>query len=1264
MNDAAVRLLDHTRVDDRYAYGLDQPLAGDCLPLPDSRILNRAVPAFTTWSTLGSPDQLFQHMGIDAFCQPDGTLRRSARATWQQLFHGEAFQTLAAPLIRHMGWYGAQPGEAVSPRMTQMLVGRSIVDHFLGASGTDREAMERATRRQWITRYSHVELYDTLRQQIHDRYPEASSATLDLLLYLLLRESLPELLISGVPEHLQYGRSLQSIALIHGTLVIEAMGAALSACVSCDELVRVSAVFSAATDPAIQALRARALVRPALLYASAHQAIELSDDDFGTASAGQIAQAIACLQAAQDAHAAELHRLLSLQAPDRRQLAENLLRQAGVAEIAWTLPADSQSLALLQAHGLSLAWSSPLDRLAAWARPPASLVELVMMGEVWREGQATVPDAYEQAWQVYEAALRSAQAAVIARLLAEMPPAQREVLLNSTCELSRIRFAGGEGVQGLFIRCRQADNPIAGERFFELFPAAGVIRPTRQRFTYHPEHRSIDSLNLPELWRNHEANLALDAKAPFIAQLPFDSDAYLHGRVSRRVTDLHAPALGELVAAAQPCAPGPLAVLAEAAARHLLAGFLKQNKDEHRHLSGWEQTWAREREWADTAARWLVPFYGCIKDLSSGDYSTTAVSECSLDAVSALIPVGQFVAATARVLLHAGEISVRSLALQAGASVVRLTEGLAQQSAAFLVRDTARAAARVGQAAVDLVHELPSLKRVLSEPAVLKRSAPDLVLRQRAPLSPAAARLEQLARTCRVRRELVPVACADGIMLMTPAPSLAEELPEETVRTGQHYSHAMAARRFELATMTAQADTSLPAMAVFVYENRLCTWQATAGTQTSAQAALAVGTTVEVSETDRLLHDLPAPLRYRQQISATRLDEPLFGLTRQAPGMDLEHFNRQAPVIRLGSIVYGVADSRTLRGVRLEQAGQSWIYLEPDRSVFYRAPEPADSASVLQLERVRSDDEGLGEFLMHTEQYRLVREVPGIWQDRQNIARMLFDMLDETERALLPEPGMTFEQYQDMCRASQRPNDFLEYASKVLSGKSFQDVYIALARQTVADFKSMVERSPAQAQALADVLNNLLPARPARKGWAVLSADSIVQPAAIKRIRKQVNGANLAFAAVQVDGRQAYVFYAVSGGQLGEHVRLQPERPWTDGAFINGVDYIDARPQAPSLSDPDDYAIPDDPRFTTLPALRHAERLEVRAVNRSLDSERLIGTRIKDELQAMAGSVTRIDFFTLLDACRSCGGFALPRLRRDFPQAEFSVTYLKPYQDD
>ncbi|WP_163003708.1 hypothetical protein, partial [Pseudomonas viridiflava] len=99
-----------------------------------------------------------------------------------------------------------------------------------------------------------------------------------------------------------------------------------------------------------------------------------------------------------------------------------------------------------------------------------------------------------------------------------------------------------------------------------------------------------------------------------------------------------------------------LDVLASKAAEHSLGDFLERSKAEHLHETQWEQVWAKEREYADIAARLIIPFYGCIKDLASGDRSGGAIVGCIMDVAFVLLPLGQFVSSTARIVLRAGEM--------------------------------------------------------------------------------------------------------------------------------------------------------------------------------------------------------------------------------------------------------------------------------------------------------------------------------------------------------------------------------------------------------------------------------------------------------------------------------------------------------------------------------------------------------------------------------------------------------------------------------
>jgi hypothetical protein len=92
-----------------------------------------------------------------------------------------------------------------------------------------------------------------------------------------------------------------------------------------------------------------------------------------------------------------------------------------------------------------------------------------------------------------------------------------------------------------------------------------------------------------------------------------------------------------------------------------------------------------------------------------------------------------------------------------------------------------------------------------------------------------------------------------------------------------------------------------------------------------------------------------------------------------------------------------------------------------------------------------------------------------------------------------------------------------------------------------------------------------------------------------------------------------------------------------------------------------------DPSFSTLPVVPDAATPKVQPFPREQDSERFIATILRQDLlgEAAAGRVvTEIHVFTLFDTCRSCGAVVLPRLRADFPEARFSVSYLLQYDMD
>lgn len=1371
--------------------------------LPASQAISEPVPSLDTWCSFLDPDDLFRQLGIALLCHPapqSHALRLMPRMAWQALVQTAQFQDAVAPLLRQMHYFGAAPGEQASPRISQALAGRAIVEYFLGATDS-RQSLALMLRGAWVCQLSHKQLSEKVRNLIVARQPNASASTHDMLHYLLLREAMPELLVTGVPDHLQYGRSLQSVALIHSVTLVEAMTPGLSLTMPFNELINVSVELAQSTDASVHALWARTLVMPALLYAIAHGEIDWAGDaGIVEPTPSIIGKALEFLKAQQELHAQSMHQLISLKAPDRRAFAQNLLRQAGIAQWLWDQAINVDHWPILQDAGFTIRFLYSIDHLLAFGEKPATVVELVMMGEAYIAGQPTAEEAYASAFEAFHTSLISAQAGVIKRLFGEMSPAYREVITLSTCELNRVQFGNKEGDHGLLIRCQQGDqrehfaSHMVAERFFEVIPACGVVREVSQSFHFSvPTSTWNKGISLVESIRLRNERVQKLEQVRLTPLIAMDSDAYLTGTASASLNRLHAPLMGmlipapELVYGADANTDVQLESLAHQCAKHLLASFLEQSRAQHLHQTDWEKKWAKEREFADTVARLLIPFYGCVKDLAAGDHSAGVVIGCALDMAFALIPMGQFVGSTARIILRAGELSVVSIAEQTGTAVLHLAGGLAQQSGVFLIRDLGRAGFGVTRAIWSVLNDHPGLKRMftlqtiaqtvfgldkgafriadslehpwqprssvldrravldgrpdvlvrnigsadepdfrlldpqsdavfgkqlttlsalepvqLSRLSIADRIAPghyppvlpvaledgvyeagvaegcqvrvldtedgvytllideqvyrlntkgqDAALRKLAvvELSPRSRLLEQVEGQCRVRRTLVPSPCPIGLRLRTPQPEPMPATSSVPEAAGKYFSDAMLTREFVLQRITVDDGLTRQSLNVFVHEGKFCTWDGQAVTP--------------LSEEQITLFALPETPVYKPLLEGRLWVNELLGLPANFTLADVRKFCQECPVIGVYAIANGVDDSRLLRGIRVRSDPHDWMFIEPDVGVFYKASMSGDQSSRLNFERLNRADTGhaeeISEFLRLSEEYRLVRERPGIEQDRENIARLLFDLLEPDERPIWGvfwgKQVKTYDEYVEWCIQYSHKNKLLHYSINILAGEDIQKKFFRLAKNSISDFRKIVDRGIPERQHIVEVLNQLLPVQGNTAPWEILTYNTIVVPKVAKKIMRQVNAANLAFAQVYTVQGERIVYYSLSGGYRARNVALRLDVAGRTETRINGVIYRDARARMASRAP--------DMTFTSLPVVRHPGYLTIREFDRHLDSERLIATVLKEDM--MGKDVTRIHVFTVLDTCRSCGGMVLPRLKADFPGAAFSVTYLKKYGAD
>lgn len=404
----------------------------------------------------------------------------------------------------------------------------------------------------------------------------------------------------------------------------------------------------------------------------------------------------------------------------------------------------------------------------------------------------------------------------------------------------------------------------------------------------------------------------------------------------------------------------------------------------------------------------------------------------------------------------------------------------------------------------------------------------------------------------------------------------------------------------------------------------------------------------------RLSLGVTSPPVYHRRILAEPYSDAGFGLPAGVPPEWVASVNLRCPVLRLGGLAESIPDRRTLRGIVLQWRAEGWLMVEADLGVFYgtRWPLPSAQRVPFRLERLR-DLEAIEHYLEVSETYRIVATHSNLQADVDNLTGLLRDWLGYRQRF---EPASPSAYAEFLSSAEQQLLPM--YARNILTRRDAQDNLAqftprgvpGLNQEIIPDWGHVTHLAQDRQLHIVGVLNNLLPASGnARTPYYPMRVELLDSPLIAQTLRKHLRGANLAFALVTLRDGQRRVYFSLSGGKAHRNIGLQPPTA-SDQAPI---EYIDARARM-------DGQLPD-PRFTDLPATRRVNDLDPRMHSRHLDSERLIATVANQDLLAEHQQVARIEVFTLFNACRSCGGFVLPRLRLDYPTAQFSVSYLLDY---
>jgi hypothetical protein len=504
-------------------------------------------------------------------------------------------------------------------------------------------------------------------------------------------------------------------------------------------------------------------------------------------------------------------------------------------------------------------------------------------------------------------------------------------------------------------------------------------------------------------------------------------------------------------------------------------------------------------------------------------------------------------------------------------------------------------------------------------------------------LQPPNARLGQLdqASHCVIRRSLVQASCSGALVLLsTTRPALDPAL--EPLTTGEQASHAFMTHRFRPALrFTPVRGQAHPRQThLLVDEGKVSAWvdevlpaRGAHNVQTTGRKILAALTP------DAAVHlGITTPLHYRPTVQGRVMKDQTLGLTDGISPAWRERINQELPVVQLDSICKTVNDQRELRAIRLTLEDGPCIAVEADTGYFYRARELPGNTQ-LTFTRMTSEAE-IDAYLTSSEGYRLGAGRRALNQDVDNVARLLFE---------LENPGADMRYADPLVRS-----DMENHARNVFTNATALENFVTLTRSSITHFKPMSEVDPLTRQHVASVIGSLLPAPNSRHPWRPVSAADIALQTTGETIRKHLNTTNLAFLLAETSDHKHHVYYALAGGKRAKNLTLR-DPATRDGSSTRFIDARERmRDQAP------------DPSFTSLPVLRTASRLKIREHDRYLDAERLIATAFKQDMPA-AEDVIQIHFFTLMDTCYSCGGFVLPRLKLDYPGADFSVSYILPY---
>ncbi|WP_125358242.1 hypothetical protein [Stenotrophomonas sp. 278] len=617
---------------------------------------------------------------------------------WELLVVTAGFQDAAGQLLDTVA---ARPS-TMTALTAQQTVARWLLDHGVGHAvvASISAALEG----------DHASMLDT-REILQQQLPALPSRMArGVLWWLLVRQAgRPEWCVAELPDGLDYGRSLRSVALLQAVSLCEAAVPGAVDALDYSRLVQLPGRLSpsaAATREDHSAAWLHALVRPALLYAAAHRRITQHGGP-ARASANETRHALAFVRERHAALALAADQLLR-PAPQRRMLAAQQLRDAGVPDPYWNRTIEHVPVDVLDAAGVTRrppgatgvgGMSALLDaavHAVEDAFNPDTLLEQLVDGTVELTGHPSIAQLFDQAFALYQQQMTGALAVLLARSLDGLPATDWQMLRGAT--VTPLLVPGAP--HGIVLRCVP---PATGQGapsaiHLAVIPSAGYAARLRsgdlrvdgqwQSGVLYP-HRSFVSGTVPARFGPEDHQVLEVARC--------------HSGPKQSV-----PANGS----------GDPVALLDAMAGMMYGDFFIRTRDaELGRLTGGERLQQVEASVADALARFAIPFYGCGRDLLDGDAAGARV-DCTIDALSMMLPeagLGRLLRGTTELVAKAGRVSARLLLGDAARVMLRLGEDIAAQSGVRLLHDLGQGVVRLGREGTQwLLDHVPALESRLA----------------------------------------------------------------------------------------------------------------------------------------------------------------------------------------------------------------------------------------------------------------------------------------------------------------------------------------------------------------------------------------------------------------------------------------------------------------------------------------------------------------------------------------------------------------------